>query len=56
MPRFRGFYVTLEKKEPQRFFVPDLYQNNLMKIETFEELYKMRKKGSSQSEISNFMN
>lgn len=56
VPRFRGFYVTLEKKEPQRFFVPDLYQNNLMKIETFEELYKMRKKGSSQSKISNFMN
>lgn len=39
VPKFRGFYISGGKSEPQRFFVPNLYKYDLSELNTFEELY-----------------
>lgn len=42
--KFQGFYFEDgQTVTPQRFFVPDLYSNNLATISTFEKIYKNRK-------------
>lgn len=40
VPRFQGYYMESGKtKQPQRFFVPNLFKHNLETVETFEKLY-----------------
>ena len=41
VPRFQGYYMESGKtKQPERFFVPNLFKHNLETVETFEKLYK----------------
>lgn len=40
--RFRGFYMSAGMSEPQKFFVPNLYQNNLNQLSVFERLFDKR--------------
>lgn len=42
--RFQGFYSEDGKTiTPQRFYVPNLYENNLANLETFQKIYKYKK-------------
>ena len=38
--KFRGFYVSAGMTEPQKFFVPNLYEYNLNELSTFEHLFE----------------
>lgn len=41
--RFQGYYMTNGLTiQPQKFYVPNLYKNNLATMEVFERLYKER--------------
>lgn len=41
--KFQGYYMTNGKTvQPQRFFVPNLYEHNLATMKVFERLYKER--------------
>lgn len=40
VPKFRGFYVSANMIEPQKFFVPNLYKYNLNQLSTFEHLFE----------------
>lgn len=41
VPRFRGYYVSNGLTViPKKFYVPNLYENNLNKLDTFEKLYE----------------
>lgn len=40
VPRFRGFYMSGSMSEPQKFFVPNLYEYNLNQLGTFEHLFE----------------
>ena len=40
VPRFRGFYMSGSMSEPQKFFVPNLYEYNLNELSTFEHLFE----------------
>lgn len=40
VPKLRGFYMSAGMSEPQKFFVPNLYQNNLSQLSTFEHLFE----------------
>lgn len=43
VPAFRGYYTSLSSKgkpgDIRRYFVPNLYKNNLSQLSTFEKLY-----------------
>lgn len=40
VPRFQGYYMESGKtKQPERFFVPNLFKHDLENVETFEKLY-----------------
>lgn len=41
VPRFQGYYMESGRtKQPERFFVPNLFKHDLENVETFERLYK----------------
>lgn len=40
VPKFRGFYVSANMIEPQKFFVPNLYKYNLNQLSAFEHLFE----------------
>lgn len=45
VPKFQGYYMTSGlTTQPQKFFVPNLYKNELASMHIFEELYKNEEK------------
>ena len=43
IPHFRGYYISNGLTViPKKYFVPNLYENNLSQLNTFEVLYKSR--------------
>lgn len=49
VPRFRGYYTSNGLTSgPQRFFVPDLYKNNLSDLDTLEKLYTLGLGGNNK--------
>lgn len=46
VPKFRGYYISGSKSEPQKFFVPNLYKNDLSELDTFKKLYENEKEGN----------